>query len=130
MSAENKLIVRRLYEEVWNRRNLATIDEIIGPDHVNHDPAAPKLGTGTEAYANLVKLYVGALDTQFGIEDQIAEEDRVVTRWTARGRYNTDVTGITIHRIRDGKIVESWGNWDQLGLMHQLKTARPGQPAE
>jgi predicted ester cyclase len=125
MSAENKRIVQRLMDEVWNKRNLGVIDQIIGGDHVNHDPSTPKLGTGPEAYADLVKLYTGALDTQFSIEDLIAEGDRVVIRWTVRGRHDVDLTGITIHRIADGKIAESWGNWDALGLMQQLKAARP-----
>ncbi len=129
MSAENKLIVQRLMDEVWNKRNLAVIDEIIGRHHVNHDPSTPKLGTGPDAYADLVKLYTGALDTQFNIEDLIAEGDRVVIRWTVRGRHDVDLTGITIHRISGGKIAESWGNWDALGLMHQLKAARPSQGA-
>jgi predicted ester cyclase len=125
MSAESKLIARKLYEEVWNKRNFALLDEIMHPDHVNHNASAPQMGTGPEAYANLVKLYSGALDTQFTVEDQIAEDDKVVTRWSVRGRYDVDLTGVMIHRICDGKIMESWGNWDALGLMQQLKAARP-----
>jgi predicted ester cyclase len=124
-SAENKLISRKLYEEVWNKRNFALLDAIMHQDHVNHNPSAPQLGTGPEAYANLVKLYAGALDTQFTVEDQVAEGDRVVTRWSVRGRYDVALTGIMIHRIADGKIMETWGNWDALGLMQQLKAARP-----
>ena len=81
--------------------------------------------TGPEAYANLVKLYRGALDTHFTLEDQIAEGDRVVNRWSVRGRYDVNLTGITIHRIANGKILESWGNWDAEGLMQQLKAVRP-----
>ena len=125
MSAENKLIARKLYDEVWNKRNFALLDEIMHQDHFNHNASATQLGKGPEGYANLVKLYAGALDTQFTIEDQIAEGDRVVTRWSARGRYDVALTGIMIHRIADGKIMETWGNWDALGLMQQLKAARP-----
>jgi len=124
---ENKLIAQRLMEEGWNRRNFAVVEEIVGPEHVFHDPSGPQLGAGPEAYINRMKLYVGALNTQFTIEDLIAEGDRVVVRWTVRGRHNLSLTGITIHRFKDGKILESWGNWDQLGMMQQLKEARNSQ---
>jgi steroid delta-isomerase-like uncharacterized protein len=71
-------------------------------------------------------------DLQMTVEDQIAEGDMVVTRWTAVGTNDGDlpgmpasgrsstVTGIGIDRIEDGKIVEAWGNWDTLGMMQQL----------
>lgn len=130
MSAENKLIARRLYEEAWNKADFAVLDEIIGLDHVNHNPSTPQLGKGRQAYSDLVKLYTGALAPRFNIEALIAEGDCVVVRWTVHGRHNVNLTGITIHRIAAGTIVESWGNWDALGLMQQLKEVRPAKPAE
>ncbi|MBZ5594141.1 MAG: ester cyclase [Acidobacteriia bacterium] len=126
---ENKVIVQRLMEEGWNQRNFVVVEEIVGPEHVFHEPSGPQLGTGPEAYVNRMKLYAGALDTHFTIEDLIAEADRVVVRWTVRGRHNLELTGITIHRFEAGKILESWGNWDQLGLMQQLKQARSSPQA-
>ena len=127
MSAENKLMVRRLYEEVWNKRHFDTLDEIMGAGHVMHNPSAPQLGTGREAFRDVMKLYTGALDPQFTIEDLIAEADRVVIRWIVRGRHNVEFTGITIYRFAGGKIVESWGNFDAQGMMQQLKAVRPRQ---
>jgi predicted ester cyclase len=124
---ENKLIVQRFMQEAWNQRNFAVVEEIIAPDHVVHDASGPDLGTGPEAYINRMKLYVGALDFQFKPEDMIAEGDRVVVRWTAHGRNNLNLTGITIHRFQDGKIVESWANWDQLGMMQHLREVRSSQ---
>ena len=121
---ENKLVAQRLMEEGWNGRNFAVVAEIVGPEHVFHEPSGPQLGIGPEAYINRMKLYAGALDTHFTIEDLIAEGDRVVVRWTVRGRHNLNLTGITIHRFKNGKILESWGIWDQLGMMQQLKEAR------
>jgi predicted SnoaL-like aldol condensation-catalyzing enzyme len=121
---ENKLIAQRLMEEGWNQRNFAVVQNLVGPEHVFHDPSGPQLGTGPEAYINRMKLYVGALEAHFTIEDLIAEGDRVVVRWSVRGRHNLNLTGITIHRFKDGKILESWGNWDQLGMMQQLKEVR------
>lgn len=130
MSTENKLIARRLYEEAWNKADFAVLDEIISLEHVNHNPSTPQLGKGRQGYCDLVKLYTGALAPQFRIEALIAEGDCVVVRWTVHGRHKVNLTGITIHRIAEGTIVESWGNWDALGLMQQLKEVRPGKPAE
>jgi predicted ester cyclase len=124
---ENKLLAQRLMEEGWNKRDFAVVDEIVGRDHVYHDPSSPQLGSGLEAYVNRMKLYVGAFDTHFTIEDLIAEGDRVVVRWSVRGRNDLNITGITIHRISGEKIVETWGNWDALGLMQQLKDAQASQ---
>jgi predicted ester cyclase len=124
---ENKLLAQRLMEEGWNKRDFAVVDEIVGHDHVYHDPSSPQLGSGPEAYVNRMKLYAGAFDTYFTIEDLIAEGDRVVVRWTVRGRNDLNLTGITIHRISGEKIVETWGNWDALGLMQQLKDAQASQ---
>ena len=71
-------------------------------------------------------------DLQFRIDDQLAEGDKVMTRWTVSGTHKgqlgpvpptnvlVDVTGTNIHRFADGKIVESWENWDRFGLMQQL----------
>src|SRR5579871_6182101 len=114
---ENKLIAQRFMQEAWNQRNFAVVQEFVAPEHVFHDASGPKLGDGPEAYVNRMKLYVGALGFHFTTEDLIAEGDRVVVRWTARGRHNLNLTGITIHRFKDGKIIESWANWDQLGMM-------------
>jgi predicted ester cyclase len=127
MPVDNKLLARRLYEEVWNKRDFAVVDELVGAEHLYHNPSTPNLGTGREAYRDIVKLYTGALDVQFNIEDVIAEGDRVVVRWSVRGRHNVELTGISIHRISEGKIVESWSNWDALELMRQLKAVRPPQ---
>lgn len=124
---ENKLLAQRLVEEGWNKRNFAVVEEIVGLHHVLHDPSTPQLGSGPEAYVNRMKLYVGAFDTHFTIEDLIAEGDRVVVRWTVRGRKDLSVTGITIHRVSGEKIVETWGNWDALGMMQQLKDAQTSQ---
>ena len=124
---ENKLLAKRLIDEGWNKRNFAVVDEIVGPEHVYHDPDAPQLGSGPEAYVNRMKLYVGAFDTHFTIEDLIAEGDRVVVRWTVSGRNDLKLTGITIHRFDGQKIVETWGNWDALGLKQQLRDVQPSQ---
>ncbi len=96
---------------------------------------------GLEAAKQFDTMLRGAFpDIHFTVEDQIAETDKVVTRWTARGTHrgqlmgipatNRSVTwaGITIHRIADGRVAESWVSSDALGLMQQLGVSpTPGQ---
>jgi steroid delta-isomerase-like uncharacterized protein len=134
MSEENKRISRRVAEEAFSQGRLEVLDELVAEDFVNHDPAVPpELPSGREGLKELVRFYRSAFpDTRLTIEDQIAEGDRVVTRYTARGTHQGDfagipptgkqatVTGITIDRIEGGKLVESWNSFDQLGLLQQL----------
>lgn len=135
MSAENKAIARRLRHDIWNTGNLAIADEICADDFVNHnnDPLTPDFGRGPNALKQLVTMYRTAFpDAHLSIEDIVAEDDRVVVRWTGRGTQRgklgnfapTDktatVTGIDILRISGGKVRESWTNWDTLGMLQQL----------
>ena len=132
MSEENKAIARRIFEEVWNQGNLDVADEILDASHVTHGRYV-ELPTGPEGVKQFVSIYLSAFpDTQFTIEDQIAEEDKVVTRWTAHGTHKGElmgipatgkqvvVTGISINHFVGGKIVEAWDNWDGLGMMQQI----------
>lgn len=128
---ENKAIVRRGIETVWHQKQVTNAEDHLAPDFVNHDPA--RTIQGLEQYKPFVTGYLTAFpDLHFTIEDQIAEGDKVVTRWTARGTHQgsfmgipptgkqATVTGITIDRFANGKIVESWYNFDALGLMQHL----------
>jgi steroid delta-isomerase-like uncharacterized protein len=133
MSEENKTIARRALD-VFNTGMLDELDELVSADAVDHDPQNPFAGThGPEAAKQMAITYRAAFpDLHVTIEDQIAEGDEVVTRWTAVGTHegdlpglpasgsSTTVTGIGIDRIEAGKIVESWGNWDTLGMLQQL----------
>jgi predicted ester cyclase len=120
---ENKALVRRIYEELWQEGNLDAIDKYYAADVVNHG-APPDLPPGREGF----KVYAGVLTSAFSdsdvtIEDQIAEGDRVVTRWSS-GKQVT-VRGIGIERIADGKVAEAWGEFDAMGLMQQLGVLAP-----
>ena len=140
MSTEdNKALVQRGIEEVWNQKNLAVLDEIASRDYVSHNPAMTT--HGLEQYKQLVSMYFSAFpDLHFTIEDQIAEGDKVVSRFSARGTHQGAfmgipptgkqgfVTGIGIDRFANGKIVEGWFNSDDLGLLQQLGILpAPGQ---
>lgn len=133
MSAANKNIVRRLYDEVWNERKVEVINEIISPSHALHAPNISGSSIGPEAYKRNVLLFLtGYPDLHWTIEDTIAENDKVVACWTISGTHKGDymgipatnkkvsVDGITIHHIAHGKIMDSYSNWDVLGMMQQL----------
>jgi steroid delta-isomerase-like uncharacterized protein len=135
MSTEqNKTLVRRYWEEVWNKGNLAVADELIASDFDGHPlPSDPDFGRGPAGQKHLVGMYRTAFpDVRMTIEDMTAEGDRVVVRWTARGTQTgvfmeipatgkpTKVTGMFANRLAGGKIVEGWGNFDALGMLQQL----------
>jgi steroid delta-isomerase-like uncharacterized protein len=134
LSETNKAVARRFFDEVWNKGNLAVLNEIIAKDHVSRGPGTlPGLPTGPEGTKQLVTVYRNAFpDLRFTIEEQIAEGDKVVTRWTADGTHQGElagipptnktstVTGVAVDRIANGKVVESWGIFDQFGMMQQL----------
>jgi steroid delta-isomerase-like uncharacterized protein len=124
MSTEqNKALARRIVEEMWNTHNLHVIDEIY----------APEFGGGHEASRQFITANLAAFpDLQNTIQDQIAENDLVVTRYVTRGTHLGEfssippkgkqftVTGIEIHRFADGKLVELWNVVDLLGALQQL----------
>lgn len=141
-SDENKALARRSFEEIWNAGNLALADQLFAPSYVSNDPNNPGV-RGPEGVKRLVTLYRTAFpDVQFTVEDQIAEGDIVVTRWTARGTHRGELMGlpatgkeattkgITISRISGGQCVEDYVSYDAMGLMQQLGAIpAPGQAA-
>jgi steroid delta-isomerase-like uncharacterized protein len=142
MSEDNKAVSRRFFE-CFASGELDGLDEIVAADAVNHDPYDPHSQEGLEGAKKTISMYREAFpDLRFEIGDQIAEGDRVVTRWTGTGTMKGElmglepngkestVTGIAIDRIENGKIVESWGNWDTLGLMQNIGAIPEQEPAQ
>ena len=135
MSTEdNKALVRRTYD-VINKRNLKAIDELVDPNYVGHIPAFPPV-QGIEGLQQVFSTYLTAFPDMTGtIEDLIAEGDKVAARLTFRGTHTgpmmgipptgkqVRVSGIHIMRYANGKLVEHWGNNDDLGMMQQLGVA-------
>src|SRR5438552_12969677 len=97
MSAEdNKALVRRSIEEVWNKRNLNIVNEIYAASYVGHDPASP-IGEirGPEGARQFVATYLRAFpDARITIEELLAEGDKVVNRYTARGTHQGELMGL------------------------------------
>jgi predicted ester cyclase len=132
MSAEEKkALVRGCWEECFNKGNLAVVDEFVASTYRWHGPGQEV--SGREGIKQLIGLYRAAFpDFQMTFEDQIAEGDKVASRWTMRGTHTGDLlgigptgkqgtmTGIVISRLAGNAIAEEWENFDQLGLLQQL----------
>ncbi len=129
---ENKAIDRRIVEEVWNRKKLALVDELVDANFVLHGVGGPDL-KGPEGFKQFVNINATAFpDFHVTIEDMIAEGDKVVSRVTAWGTHQGDfmgiaptgkqfeVTAIIISRYAGGKMVEGWLVNDVLGMMQQI----------
>jgi steroid delta-isomerase-like uncharacterized protein len=129
----NKVLIRRVYEESWNQGNLALLDELIGSDYEEHDPNYPQPVRGAEGLKQYIQMFRTAFpDVHFTIEDIVGEGDTVAVRHTGRGTHQGElfgipptgkqltVTGMTCHRFVNGKLVESWVNVDNLGMLQQL----------
>jgi steroid delta-isomerase-like uncharacterized protein len=143
MSEANKSLVRREMEEVFNQGNLDAAEDLYAPDYVIHDPTSPEDVRGVEGARHFAATYRQAFpDFQATVEDQVAEGDKVATRFTARGTHlgelegiaptgnRIEVTGINISRIAGGKIAEEWTNYDTLGLMQQIGAVPEPEHAE
>jgi steroid delta-isomerase-like uncharacterized protein len=130
---DNKRISRRVIEEIFGEGRYDVAHELVAPECLGHDPALPEPTRGPEGLKQAAMGYRGGFpDLRIRVEDQCAEGETVCTRWSATGTNTADfwgaaatgkqatVTGITVDRIANGLIVESWTNWDALGLMQQL----------
>jgi len=140
---ENVALMRRWYDQVWNQRRLDTIDEIMaadavdigaaGPDQVIHGPA--------EFRVFAERLHNAFSKIQLTVEDAFGSGDKVVVRWSAVMTHTGDgmdipatgrtvkIRGMSLCRFENGKVVEGWDNWDQLGLQQQLQAEATGQSA-
>jgi steroid delta-isomerase-like uncharacterized protein len=141
---ENKRLAREGIR-IWSTGDFDAADEIYAPDYVNHQhhPGDTEDIHGTEAMKTFATEFREAFpDFHDSIDIQIAEGDMVATRATSRGTHrgtfmgveptNKELswTGITIDRIVEGKIVESWTNWDMMGMMQQLGVVHTPEQSE
>jgi steroid delta-isomerase-like uncharacterized protein len=139
---ENKALARRALEEVWSRGDLSAADQIYSPDFTSHQRSHPD-GAGDLRGRDHLKSFVAELRSAFpdfsdSVDDQVAEGDKVVTRFTSQGTHRGPIMGvaatgrtvswmgITIDRIADSKIVENWVSWDLFGVMRALGVPQGG----
>lgn len=139
---ENKALIRRFNDEVWNKGDLAVVDEVFASTWVGHN-LPPGLAPGREGLKQMAGSFRAAFsDIRTTIDDQIAEGDKVAWRWSFQTKHTGEfmgipptgkqitLTGISIDRIAGGKFVERWDSADMLGLLQQLGVIPPpGQDA-
>jgi steroid delta-isomerase-like uncharacterized protein len=129
---DNKTVVRRYYEEVFNQRRTGLIDQLAVEDYIEHDPF-PGQGNGCADLQARVQAILGAFSPlQFRLEDLVAEVDRVAARWSQTGTHTGaflgipptgrqfTITGIGIHQLRGSRMAEHWHVVDLYGLLQQL----------
>lgn len=134
MSNPNVESSRRWFEEVWNQRRAAAIDEMLIPESVGHLVGGDV--RGPDAFKPIHAEFLAAFpDLHLSIEDIVADGDNVVVRWLATGTHAGDglgfratqeavsFRGISWHKYRDGKLCEGWDGWNLSGLIEQLRTA-------
>ena len=130
---ENKVIARRHFEELWTDGKLAVADEIYATDAVGHCGNLPDQTGYPECEKEGVRQdRVAFADGIATVEDQVAEGDKVLTRWRFRGTHtgplygnpasghDISVSGFHVHRIIDGKITEIWALGDFYSLLQQM----------
>jgi steroid delta-isomerase-like uncharacterized protein len=129
---ENKAIVRR-FGQVWGKGTQAAVDEFADANLSVHYPMLPEPIRGPAEFKQfLAQFHTAFPDANLVFDDMIAEDDKVVVRWTLRGTHQRELlgiqstgkkvawTGITIYRLARGKVVEERGEEDALGLLRQL----------
>lgn len=132
-SEENMALERRLVEEVWNKHNPGAADAFVAPDVIQNN-SLPGTRPGRDGYRQTLEMLFSAFpDVRLTVEDLIADGDKVVERWTIRGTHRGDfmgmpatnkqvtVSGIDIYRYAGGRRVETWSQYDSLGMMRQLR---------
>jgi predicted ester cyclase len=137
----NKAIVHRLADEVWKKGNIAVADGIFAADFIGHIPGMPDI-SGSEGVKGFIEMIRAALpDVCWAVEDDVAEGDKVVTRYTVSGTHQGDLMGIpptgkrvmymamSINRFANDRIAEFWGVSDMMGMMQQLGVV-PGAGSE
>jgi steroid delta-isomerase-like uncharacterized protein len=132
MATENQLMIRRWFEEVWNKGRASAIDEMLAPDGVIHG-----LGTGDvigpDGFKPIHAAYrIAFPDLTFQVEDVVGDGDVVAMRWSGGGTHTgpflginatgrrVRFTGMVFARASRGRFIEAWNAYDQLGLLQQL----------
>ena len=129
---QSQSLVNRFFDEVCNQRKLSVANELVSSDYVYHDPQIPA-APGPDGIKKVVQTYQDAFpDAHWHVVETIVAGDDVITRWKGTGTHVNElngipptgkklsVDGIWIHRVKNGKIAESWNVWDTLGLLQQI----------
>jgi steroid delta-isomerase-like uncharacterized protein len=131
-SEDNKAQTQKIIDQGWNQGNMSALDELIAPDFVNHTPVNPN--EDREGFKQRIMMFRTAFpDLELTVEEMLADGDKVITRWRARGTHQgpfrdilatgkrVEFTGIAIDRVVNGQRVEGWAQLDLFGLLQQLR---------
>jgi len=137
MSEENKALVRRFYE-ASGTEDYDALKEVLAADLAAYPHSATAPVTRDDALQGIRMWNAAFADSHYTIEEQLAEGDRVATRVTLRAVHSRgefmgvppnggkiELSGMSIERIKDGRIAERWVNYDNVGLMQQLGLVPP-----
>jgi steroid delta-isomerase-like uncharacterized protein len=129
----NKQLVEAFIQELFTKGDLSAVDRYLDPGFVNHDSPMPGAPAGREGMRFAASTCRHALpDWHSDVEQLIAEDDIVVEVFTASGTHRREflgvpgtgktltLRGINVFRVANDRIVERWGQLDQMGLLHQL----------
>jgi len=129
----NKQLIRQLIDNALNRGNFKIVDELLAHDLEEHDPHQAVMATPRQAFTSAVNAFrIAVPDQNTVVDEQIAEHNLVATRWHMTGTHKgtfmgaaptgrrVEVTGIFFDRLENGRIVETWANYDLFGLMQQI----------
>jgi steroid delta-isomerase-like uncharacterized protein len=131
MSEANEAVVRRFYEELCNGRKNELAPELFTAGHKFHDPQI-MTADGPQGVVDAVSVYQTGVDGHWTLHEVMSSGDRVIVRWSGSGTHVGEVNGIpptgkaltvdaiSIHRLEDGKIAETWEVWDTLGFLQQI----------
>ena len=132
--AENAALVRRWFEEVWNQRRAATVNELLAPGAVGHLEGGLEVRGAAEFHPVRTALLGAFPDFEVAVEQVIAQGDDVVVRWSAKGSHRGETLGfpasqkraafrgMTWLKFRDGRIVEGWDAWNQGRMIQELQS--------
>ena len=141
MLTDNKTLLRNTIEEIYNKGNLNLADELVSGNYVAHDSTTVNPGTGSNGLKNQVTTLRTAFpDLRLNIEELLQDADTVSARLTAQGTHkgnflnipatgrNIKTTGILISHVKNGKLTDSYINWDAVTVLQQIGAIpAPGQ---
>ena len=139
MASESVRFVETWFEEVWKKGRLSAVDEMMAPSATMHGLGeAGQDVSGPAGFKPFVERLRGAFnDIEITIQQTIEQDDLIASRWVANMTHTGDdlgvpatgkhvtVTGMSIARLQNGKMVEGWNNWDMLSLMQQIGAQEP-----
>jgi predicted ester cyclase len=132
MTAQERGLGRRWFDEVWNNGRRDAIAEMLSPDAVLHEAGIDSVGP-EGFYPLFDRLSAAFSEINVSTDDVIVDGDKICVRWSFSGKHTggglgfaatggvVHTTGITIMRVADGMLIEGWQNWDMLGMIQQIQ---------